>query len=274
MDNQEKKLRPRADLKASFEKGKMPTQADFSDLIDSMLNMLDEGFSKTPKEGFKVAQLRDGKLLSFYNYIDNGQALWSLSLDKKEQSLSINNSEDKAVLSLYSQRDMQGQWQNRVGISNPKPQHELDVQGVIASDGRLGRAGEFAVLADGEWHDITQYMTGCQAWEVIAGVGASDAAGRYALTHAFAMNAFNANGTIDYHQTHFGNKCSRIELRWKSNTSDKPFEFKLQMRVGCSFGEKIWIHYYMTQLWQDTLMLESSQEPVSATALSEKGPTS
>lgn len=105
-------------------------------------------------------------------------------------------------------------------------------------------------------------MTGCQAWEIVAGVGAKDSEGRYALMHAFALNTFNANSSITYHQSHFGNKCSRIELRWIAEDSDKPFEFKLQMRVGCGYGEEVWIKYHMNQLWLDTLMLESDQKPL------------
>jgi hypothetical protein len=118
-----------------------------------------------------------------------------------------------------------------------------------------------AVPADSNWYDITEFMTGCQAFEIMAGVGAKDADGRYGLTHAFAMNAFNANGSIDYHQTYFGNKCCRIELRWVGAGEDNPFDFKLQMRVGCPFGNDIWIKYHITKLWYDTLMLESEQKP-------------
>lgn len=69
--------RTRDMLKKQFQQGKMPTEEDFSDLIESMLNMLDEGFDKTPEDGFKVAQLRDGKLMSFYKDINIGNALWS-----------------------------------------------------------------------------------------------------------------------------------------------------------------------------------------------------
>ena len=42
-------------LQEQFQHGKMPTEEDFADLIESMLNMLDEGFDKTPEAGFKVA---------------------------------------------------------------------------------------------------------------------------------------------------------------------------------------------------------------------------
>lgn len=254
--------RTRQMLQEQFKYGKMPTEEDFSDLIESMLNMLDEGFDKTPEAGFKVAQLRDGKLVSFYKDINIGNALWSLGLEKSSDNLSIQDARNQALFTLSSTTGADGVHRTAVGIRKTQPQHELDVAGCIASHGRIGREGELAVPADGRWYDITEMMTGCQAWEVIAGAGAKDSDGRYALTHAFALNAFNANGSITYHQTHFGNKCSRIELRWINDNPEKPFEFKLQMRVGCSYGDDVWIKYHLTQLWLDTLMLESDQKPL------------
>ncbi len=254
--------RTRHMLQEQFQHGKMPTEEDFADLIESMLNMLDEGFDKTPEAGFKVAQLRDGKLMSFYKDINIGNALWSFGLDKTNDNLSILDTRNQALLTISSTTDVNGIHRGGVGIRQAHPQHELDVAGSIASYARVGRAGEMGVPADGNWYDITENMTGCQAWEITAGVGAKDSEGRYALTHAFALNTFNSNGSIEYHQSHFGNKCSRIELRWVADDQDKPFEFRLQMRVGCSYGENVWIKYHMTQLWLDTLMLESDQEPL------------
>lgn len=253
--------RRRIMLKEQFEAGKMPSQEDFADLIDSMLSMLDEGFDKTPEAGFKIAQLQDGKLISFYQDIGTGAAMWSLGLDKANSNLSFQDKRGKPLLTLASTVDGDDQQLSGVGIRQNHPRHELDVAGTVASHGRVGRSGEMSVPADGYWYDVTDYMTGCQAWEVVAGVGAKDSEGRYAVMHAFATNAFGSNGDISYHQSHFGNKCSRIELRWLKAEAGKPFEFKLQMRVGCSYGEDVWIKYHMTQLWQDTLMLESEIKP-------------
>jgi hypothetical protein len=254
--------RRRTMLKAQFEAGKMPSQEDFADLIDSMLSMLDEGFEKTPLDGFKVAQLRDdGKLLSFYQDIGVGKAVWSLGLDKASSNLSFNGPDQRALLTLASDVGADGVARSVVGIRQDKPKHELDVAGTVASHARVGRSGDMAVPANGYWYDITDYMTGCQAWEVMAGVGASDSEGRYAVMHAFATNAYGSNGDISYHQSHYGNKCSRIELRWVRAEAGKPFEFKLQMRVGCSYGDEIWIKYHMTKLWEDTQMLASEEKP-------------
>lgn len=254
--------RRRSMLKERFAQGKMPTEVDFADLIDSMLNMLDEGFEKTPKDGFKVAQVQDGKLLSFYRDISTGAVLWSVGLDKGSNCLSFQDGKSQPLLTLASETSADGIGRSAVGIRQANPQHELDVAGTVAAHARVGRRGELAIPADGNWYDATDYMTGCQAWEVVAGVGAKDSEGRYAIMHAFALNAFARNDSITYHQSHFGNKCSRIELRWLNNPDSKSFEFKLQMRVGCSYGEDVWIQYHMTRLWQDTLMLESANKPL------------
>jgi hypothetical protein len=40
--------RNRDTLKQFFQEGRLPTSDHFGDLIDSMLNMSDEGFRKTP----------------------------------------------------------------------------------------------------------------------------------------------------------------------------------------------------------------------------------
>jgi hypothetical protein len=247
-------------LKDRFAQGKMPTEGDFGDLIESMLNMLDEGFDKTPEAGFKVAQVSDGKLLSFYKDIGTGSALWSAGLDKATNHLSFHDEQNQPLLTLARTSDGNVQ-RSRVGIRQADPRHDLDVAGTVAAHARVGRRGEMAVPADGNWYDASEYMTGCQAWEIVAGVGAKDSDGRYALMHAIATNAFGKNGDISYHQSHFGNKCSRIELRWLNHPDTRLFEFKLQMRVGCGYGEDVWIQYHSTQLWQDTLMLESAVRP-------------
>lgn len=254
--------RRRSMLKERFAQGKMPTEVDFGDLIESMLNMLDEGFEKTPEAGFRVAQVQDGKLLSFYRDISTGPVLWSVGLDKASDYLSFQCRNNQPLLTLASETSADGIQRTAVGIRQSNPQHDLDVAGTVAAHARVGRRGELAVPADGNWYDATEYMTGCQAWEVVAGVGAKDSDGRYALMHAFATNAFTKNDSITYHQSHFGNRCSRIELRWLNNPDDKKFEFKLQMRVGCTYGDDVWIQYHMTQLWQDTLMSESARKPL------------
>lgn len=254
--------RSRNDLKDLFKQGKMPGQEDFADLIDSSLNTLDESFDRDAQNGMKMAQVGGGVLQSYYRDINAGDPLWRLGMEPDGAlSLCDGQQEPHPVLTLTSTDDGRGGTRNAVGIGCTRPGQALDVVGTVAADGWIGRAGQRAVPADGEWHDITGALTGCQAWEVMAGAGTREGAGQYALTHAFAMNAFNGSGNITHHQAYFRSRSSRIELRWSGVDKKTPFGFKLQMRVGCNYGQNVWIKYHMTQLWFDSQMEQSSVPP-------------
>jgi hypothetical protein len=264
-------IKDRNELKDRFKAGSRPSEGEFHDLIDSMLNIKQEGFNKTPEDGLKIAQLNHGALLSFYENIDLKSPIWSIRLDRSAQGLVFSRKGEEAdrdVLSLCGMlpdRDgsaAQAEGNPRVGINTKDPQHELDVEGVVSSDGRVGRKGKKTALADGEWHDITEPLRGCHAFEVMAGVGLKGS-GQYAILHAYALNAFNSKNHITYHQAHFDSRCNRLELRWQAVnkvSSKRDEEYTLQIRVGCAYqGTRI--NYYLTQLWFDSGMDDCKAEP-------------
>jgi DNA-binding transcriptional regulator YhcF (GntR family) len=45
----------RETLKNYFKKGSLPSEKEFANLIDSMLNTIDDGFEKTEDEGLKIS---------------------------------------------------------------------------------------------------------------------------------------------------------------------------------------------------------------------------
>jgi len=154
--------------------------------------------------------------------------------------------------------------ESHIGVNKTDPAHALDVDGVIAAHGRLGANpdNQKTVAADGYWHNITGALSGCQAFEVMAGVG-SKGTGRYALMNAIAMNTFNPRGwlfnifnlkkKIKYQQAYYLARGNRIKLRWLSE--DK--HYYLQMRTVCAYGGDVRIRYYLTRLWFDEDMSES-----------------
>jgi hypothetical protein len=260
-------------LKNYFQSGSLPTQGQFENLIDSMLNKLSDGFDNTAPDGFKLAQLRGAKLASFFEDIAIRSPIWSLQIDIRggTRNLSFLNQEEKPVLTL----DPQG----KVGINNNRPQFELDVDGIVACRGRIGHAGLKNVHANGLWQDITDTLEGCQALEVVAGVGRPKS-GKYALVHAFALKTFGARGKIVYHQANYGSRCNRIRLRWRKRPGKR---FVLQLKTACCYGEKgrkyrpqegedksqtdvgIYVKYYLTELWLDHKMAECTfKEPENA----------
>lgn len=271
--------RNRKTLIANFADGRMPTQEEFGDLIDSVINIVDDGFEKTPTDGVKIAQLNNSdKLISFFDKIPVKEPLWSIAFSMPSQGGDAGSNQNLnffygsnhatgLTLARAEVSDTGEETPNdatiRVGINNNNPEHAVDVEGTVASNGRLGResGGEkLEVLADGEWHSIITGLDGCQAFEIMAGLG-KPGSGRYALMHAHALSTFNSkNGNITYHQAYHSSKCDQIELRWFGSAH----KYALQMRTRCSYlkntakkdekKEEIYIRYYVTQLWFDPFM--------------------
>lgn len=244
----------RKDLKDRFSEGRMPCEEDFCGLIDSVVNLIDDGFQKTTEDGLKISQLKDtGTLLSFYENATEGRPLWQMKIrynNEKENSTNLQFEapafkDNPNVLTLSSS--------GKVGVGVRQPQNELDVNGVVACKGRVGWENEkLKVPADGEWHNITEQLTGCEAFEVIAGVGDQDGEGRFALTHAVAMNVFGCKPTIEKSRSYCGGRRSRIDVRWAKDT--ELHTFRLQLRTHCPYSEGVFVRYKLTKLWLDNMM--------------------
>jgi hypothetical protein len=60
-------LQNRETLKSYFKKGQLPSEGNFNDLIDSLINKIDDGMSKTVDEGLMLSPIGESKkLLSLY----------------------------------------------------------------------------------------------------------------------------------------------------------------------------------------------------------------
>jgi len=269
--------RNRSTLKNYFRVGAMPTSEHFTDLIDSSLNLKEEGFDKTPEQGFKISALQgNASLMTFYRQAAPETPCWSVNFEQKNDALlfknrakidSSNNAEqqDAAVLSLTQT--------GFVGINNNEPQRELDIHGVLKADGRIGSqlGKKQNIPADGKWHNISGKLEGCQAFEVMAGVGIKRS-GRYALLHATALNTCNPSGfwfnflnwknPIKCQHAYYTSSANKLKLRWVAAPSDgdnndayRPYY--LQIRSNSNYGDGILIRYHMTKLWFDHYMSES-----------------
>lgn len=248
-------------LRNRFKKGSMPSEQDFGSLIDSMVNILEEGFDRSTNDGLKITQIADsGRLFSFYRDISVDKPLWFVGFGAGNQALTIGTPDQPNALSLVAPSgDAGAESRVAIGINNPNPSANLDVNGNIAAHGRRGQRGELPVPADGDWHDVTAALTGCEIFEVVAGVGGAENDGRYSLLHAVALNAFNDKSSIKNQTTYFGTKCNRIELRWQAAPEQSKFHYTLQMRTRCHWGEGVWVRYYLTRLWFDPLMFDCNQ---------------
>ena len=258
--------RNRITLKHFFRRGGLPTENQFRDLIDSTLNMVDEGFDKSPENGLEISPLGDKpSLLSFFKSQDVGDPSWTIGYDENKEKLFIQGPEAPPSISLAPD--------HHVGINKASPEHALDVAGVVASHGRIGTYAEGRVPADGKWHVIADKLSGCNAFEVVAGTG-KKRTGHYALMHAFAMNTFHPRGwffnflnlkrRITYHQAYYRSLRSKLKLRWRpvSDQSQwRPYgNYRLELRANRDYGPDIYIRYQVSRLWFDDFMDESQSD--------------
>jgi len=248
-------------LKRYFRKGALPSEDQFHDLIDSTLNPIDEGFDKTPKNGFEISLLGEHeRLISFFKSAAAKDIVWTIDYNGENDRLLIRKPDEDSPGTTAMSFSGKG----HVGVNKSDPAHALDVAGVVAAEGRLGANpdNQLTVDADGRWHNITGPLSGCHAFEVMAGVG-SKGTGKYALMNAIAMNTFNPRGwlfnflnlkkKIRYHQAYYLSRGNRIKLRWLNEGE----HYYLQMRTACGYGDTIKIRYYLTRLWFDETMGES-----------------
>lgn len=258
----------RTTLKRYFQRGSLPSQEHFEDLIDSTLNIIDEGFDKTAPDGLKIVQLSNaGKLISFFdNNASLQQALWSIRLDATRRQLIFEAQAPATatapeaghvtapVLSLSAA--------GRLGVNQPEPAYTLDVDGFVASRGRIGSV-RGTVPADGTWHPITEELTGCHAFEIMAGAGGRTRQGKYALLHAVALNTFAASGlfrrrhAITNQQAYYGSRCNRLKLRWRRRNKST-HTYQLELRTMCGYGDDTSVTFYLTDLWPGTLMQQTN----------------
>lgn len=251
----------RSTLKRYFNVGSLPSEEQFVNLIDSSLNTVDEGFDKTPENGFEVSLVGDNdRLISFFESFAIKEAVWTISYDRNEDKLFFKKPTDD----VNKQPALTFTNDGKVGINNSSPDFTLDVNGFVSAEGRIGANPnkQITVPADGVWHNITGALSGCHAFEVMAGVG-NKGTGKYALMNALAMNAYNPKGyffnlfnlkkRIKYQQAYYLSRINRIKLQWKGDGS----EYFLQMKSNCDYGESIKIRYYITSLWFDDDMSES-----------------
>jgi len=265
--------RNRETLKNFFRNGQLPCETHFADLIDSTLNLTDEGFSKTVENGQELSTpFGHDALLSFFRDQNPQLPMWSIRFGSASDQLLIQPgpaegaaAEDPAEAApaplLCLDRNQ------RIGVGLEDPQAELDVAGTVRSAGRVGAYPQPAretLLADGAWHDLTEDLAGCQAFEVVAGVGQAST-GRFVLMHALALCTYNPGaGLLGFlarrrgircTQAYYQRRCDRLQLRWLG-TSGKNACYRLQIRTGCDFGPSVLIQATLTQLWSDPHMAQ------------------
>jgi hypothetical protein len=127
-----------------FKKGSAPSERHFADLIESTVNIVDDGISREGENGFRITPIgRSKRLISFYKNFKQIHPEWSINLDKEQNGgLAFQEEEKKPLLVLKNG--------GNVGIDEENPKSKLDVNGVITSKGRVSSMLVGEVPGDGK----------------------------------------------------------------------------------------------------------------------------
>jgi hypothetical protein len=147
--------RSRTDLKAYFVTNAIPTQGQFGDLIDGVLNLKDDGIAR-PEGGSPLGiaasgeDLGERRVLQFFDKFTDGKSEWSLSLrprvnpntsSARRSGLAVADVDSKTRLFLDSAT-------GNVGVGTVEPAARLHVAGDLRVDGDLRMGdGAFSIPA-------------------------------------------------------------------------------------------------------------------------------
>lgn len=234
--------RNRETLKNYFRQGKRPSEQEFTDLIDSTLNTLDDGYSGSPQTGLGLTPLTEkGTILSAFRNQEDTKPIWEIAVDKNNADLHIRRCGGDESTPLITVK-----YEDSTISGTP----EIAFNGIINCKGRKGSFKNGVAPADGNWHDIInsedRLEAGCWAFEIVAYCGQRHK-GRYALAVATAINCFGANAKIHTVQSHFGQWGNKIKLRWKKVKGEH--NAKLQIKTYFRYSNEAQIEYQISALW-------------------------
>lgn len=122
----------RETLKGYFSNGKMPTGSQFGDLVDSMLNIVDDGMNRTEGNGLQLSPLEENSpVLEFYSGILDDKPLWEIRVDRKREALELSiGGDDIPLLTLF-------------------PDRKISLNGDVEVSGTVSAAGFWEIIVAG-----------------------------------------------------------------------------------------------------------------------------
>lgn len=226
----------RRTLKEYFGKGKKPDSGQFADLIDSMLNIVDDGFNKSAERGLQLSPLDDeGAVMEIRRNILDNEPAWIVALGKGGELNIHRGLEEEPMVSLFQDGKI---------VLGTKDRIELEINGTVRADSFTGNYLKGQVLANGQWQNIGELEYGCIGYQIEAACGLKGK-GRYALAEATAIHCFGKHPSIHSSHSWFGSRFNRIQFRWYS----EGLNCRLQVRTRSDYGEDVWVHYCIRRLF-------------------------
>lgn len=242
----------------------------FEHLVDSALNIKDDGLGINPEEGLILTSKGPSKkLASFFQRIsDKSSPLWSIALDSEKGTKGLNFIGGGKSRMFISDK-------GQVGINSETPNYELDVNGLISAKGIVGSFARGKASADSEWHTIQSLsnMEGCQAFEIFAHIN-DEKDKRFGLTYGTLLLSSGAKGYNNKVRTIeagskwlWGKFFNKIKFRWAIDDLNSingleryMVQIKSKSHFGMLNGQPKKIFYRVRKLWDKNFELDQYPE--------------
>ena len=211
-------------LKSYFQKGDVPTEEQFAELIDSVPNIVDDGEAVRTEDGWALYPRKGGKMGVSLHEAAGEPAAWKLTLTS-DKGLAIKNEVGEALLELKQDKNivLHASVQQEGGGDEPEP----DPQDYLV------------IEADKKWatlKEITDIKESSRVYTVMA-LYRDREFGICKLTRAIAICLNNVEQWVESPRKHWWGWSGYIRLRWQADR-DKTY---LQIRsTSNSYSGKIY----------------------------------
>ena len=211
-------------LKSYFQKGDVPTEEQFAELIDSVPNIVDDGEAVRTEDGWALYPRKGGKMGVSLHEAAGEPAAWKLTLTS-DKGLAIKNEAGEALRELKQDKNivLHASVQQEGGGDEPEP----DPQDYLV------------IEADKKWatlKEITDIKESSRVYTVMA-LYRDREFGICKLTRAIAICLNNVEQWVESPRKHWWGWSGYIRLRWQADR-DKTY---LQIRsTSNSYSGKIY----------------------------------
>lgn len=194
--------RDRKTLKSYFQRGDVPTEEQFAELIDSVPNIVEDGQAVCTEKGWAFHPKAGGKMCVTLHEAEGKPAVWTLELTP-DKGLAIANGAGETLLELKQEKKiiLHASVEQEEGGTEPVP---------APQDYR-------EVKADKRWTDLVEIADmkeGSRVYTVIALYRDKDL-GVCKLTRATAICLNSVEQRVESPRRHWWGWSGRIRLRWR-----------------------------------------------------------
>lgn len=219
-------------LKGYFKKGETPTEEQFAELIDSTLNLAEDGQPVWTDMGWTFFPRYDGCLdIGLYiekSAVDTEPPLWTLSVTPEEKLL-IRNAQDDAV--IEATQDKSVILHGNLTVKNTVTASAYKTKG----GGSVDPGGDYLTIpADKQWHDlpidVSREGFGCRVYHLYASFR-EPGTELCRLTRATALWINFMEQRIESPEKHWWGWSGSIRIRWQEKRGKPCLQIRSKKRL-------------------------------------------